>query len=147
VKIIVDADGCPKGVLQSCLQQGKRRQIQVWTVANYHHQIESDNHITVDGASQEADMKVVNMTDKGDLVVTQDWGLAALILGKGARCLHPSGREYQNETIDFMLEERDMKARLRRSGGRTKGPSKRTAEEDQLFQDALIRVLEASPGI
>ncbi|MDW7672421.1 MAG: DUF188 domain-containing protein, partial [Bacillota bacterium] len=85
MKIIVDADGCPKGVLQSCLQQGKQRQIQVWTVANYHHQIESDNHITVDGASQEADMKVVNMTDKEDLVVTQDWGLAALILGKGAR--------------------------------------------------------------
>jgi uncharacterized protein len=142
VKIIVDADGCPKGVLQSCLQQGKQRQIQVWTVANYHHQIESDHHITVDGASQEADMKVVNMTDKEDLVVTQDWGLAALILGKGARCLHPSGREYQNNTIDFMLEERDLKARLRRGGGRTKGPARRTAEEDQRFQASLIRVLE-----
>ncbi|MDW7670987.1 MAG: DUF188 domain-containing protein, partial [Bacillota bacterium] len=63
--------------------------------------------------------------------------------GKGARCLHPSGREYQNNTIDFMLEERDLKARLRRGGGRTKGPARRTAEEDQRFLAALIRVLEA----
>lgn len=143
MKIIVDADGCPKGVLHACLQQGKKRRVEVWTVANFHHVIQSDHHITVDGASQEADMKVVNITARGDVVITQDWGLAALVLGRGAKCLHPSGREYLNDNIDFMLEEREMKAKHRRSGGRTKGPSKRTVEEDRNFMDTLVRVLDS----
>ena len=142
MKIIVDADGCPKGVLQACLRQGNIRGIPVITVANVHHLIESDHHIVVDGGSQEADLKVVNLTDAGDVVVTQDWGLAALVLGKKARCLHPSGREYQNDTIDFMLEERDMKARFRRVGGRTRGQRKRTQEEDNRFEVVLQRLLE-----
>ncbi len=142
MKIIVDADGCPKGVLKACLQLGKRYNIIVWTVANVHHNIQSDHHIVVDGASQQADLKVMNTSKPGDLVVTQDWGLAALVLGKGCRCIHPSGKEYQNDTIDFMLEEREMKAKLRRSGGRTKGPAKRTAEEDQQFRNTLHRILE-----
>lgn len=142
MKLLVDADGCPKGALQACLKEGKKRRIEVWTVANYHHRIESDHHITVDGGSQEADMKVMNLAEAGDVVVTQDWGLAALILGKGARCLHPSGKEYRHETIDFLLEEREMKAKIRRSGGRTKGPSKRTDAENRRFHEALVKLLD-----
>lgn len=144
MKIIVDADGCPKGVLKACLQVGKPLNVPVWTVANVHHNIQSDHHIVVDGASQQADLKVMNMAESGDIVVTQDWGLAALVLGKGCRCLHPSGREYKNDTIDFMLEEREIKAKLRRSGGRTKGPSKRTEEEDLQFKETLKGILEAN---
>ena len=142
MKIIVDADGCPRSVLKNCLDIGRRKKIEVWTVANIHHRIESEHHIVVDGHSQEADMKVVNMTQNGDLVVTQDWGLAALVLGKGARCIHPSGHEYRNETIDFLLEERELKARSRRKGVRTKGPSRRTEEEDNRFLALLTRMLE-----
>ena len=142
MRIIVDADGCPKGVLKACLQVGRQLNVPVWTVANVHHNIQSDHHIVVDGASQQADLKVMNIAEVGDLVVTQDWGLAALVLGKGCRCLHPSGREYQNDTIDFMLEEREIKAKLRRGGGRTKGPSKRTIEEDVQFKMTLQRILE-----
>lgn len=142
MKIIVDADGCPKGALQACRRLGKAFKVDVWTVANVHHNIQSDHHITVDGASQEADMKVMNAASPGDVVVTQDWGLAALVLGKGCRCLHPSGSEYQNHTIDFMLEEREMKSKLRRNGGRTKGPSKRRPEEDQIFADCLQKILK-----
>jgi len=144
VKIIVDADGCPKGVLKACLQLGKLYNISVVTVANVHHNIQSDHHIVVDGASQQADLKVMNTAEPGDLVVTQDWGLAALVLGKGCRCIHPSGKEYQNDTIDFMLEEREMKAKLRRSGGRTKGPAKRTAEEDLQFTRTLQQILTSA---
>lgn len=143
MKIIVDADGCPKGVLKACLHVGRQLNVPVWTVANVHHNIQSDHHIVVDGASQQADLKVMNIAEAGDMVVTQDWGLAALVLGKGCRCLHPSGREYQNDTIDFMLEEREIKAKLRRSGGRTKGPAKRTHEEDLQFKETLKRILEA----
>lgn len=141
MKIIVDADGCPKGVLKSCLELGKQYGLIVYTVANIHHQIQSEHHITVDGASQQADLKIANMTRAADVVITQDWGLAALILGKKAFCLHPSGRQYQSETIEFLLEEREAKARFRRGGNRTKGPKKRREEEDVHFACALKRLL------
>lgn len=81
------------------------------------------------------------MTDQGDVVVTQDWGLAAMALGKGAKCLSPTGREFHSDRIAFLLEEREVKSKLRRSGGRTKGPKKRTAEDDRRFEISLERIL------
>ncbi len=141
MKIIVDADACPKGALAQCFRLGERYGIELYTVANYHHQIASPHHIVVDGDSQAADMKIANLTAAGDLVVTQDWGLAALILGKGAQCLHPNGRRYQTETIGFLLEEREAKARLRRNGQRTKGPKKREPQADEHFGRVLEELL------
>ena len=91
MKLIIDADACPKAVLACCLQEGKRYGLAVVTVASFNHQIVSDQHITVGNASQEADLKIVNLTETNDVVVTQDWGLAALVLAKKARCLSPSG--------------------------------------------------------
>ena len=100
------------------------------TVAYFSHEIESDCHITVGGDSQAADIKTVNMTERGDIVVTQDIGLAAIVLAKGGLAIGPAGQEYREENIDSALAEREIKAKFRRSGGRTKGPSKRTAEDD-----------------
>ncbi|SHJ42471.1 YaiI/YqxD family protein [Propionispora hippei] len=142
MKLIIDADACPKAVLQCCLDLGRQYQCPVWTVASFNHQIVSDHHIVVGNAAQEADVKVVNLTGAGDVVVTQDWGLAAMILGKQAYCLSPSGREYRPETMDFLLEEREMKARFRRGGGRTKGPRPRTGEDDRSFAASLERILQ-----
>lgn len=143
MKILVDADACPRSVLQLCLQLGRQKNIPVWTVASFNHDISSDHHITVGNASQEADIKLMNLSESGDIVITQDWGLAAMLLGKGARCLNPTGREYNNQTMDFLLEEREVKARLRRSGGRTKGPRKRSAADDNHFERTLLRMLES----
>ena len=141
MKILVDADACPRNVLQICLELGAKYAVQVWTVASFNHSIVSDYHVVVGDNDQETDIKVLNLTQNGDVVITQDWGLAAMALGKKARCVSPAGREFCNDTIDFLLEERDMKAKLRRSGGKTKGPSKRTAQEDQKFQDRLDAIL------
>ncbi len=148
MKILVDADACPKNVLQLCLQVGREYGVPVWTVASFNHNIVSDHHIVVGNASQEADIKVVNLSEAGDVVVTQDWGLAAMVLGKKARCLSPSGREYRPEAIEFMLEEREIKAKHRRGGGRTKGPAKRTADDDRKFAvrlRALVAQRAAAP--
>lgn len=142
MKIIIDADACPKNVLQICLKQGQKYSVPVWTVASFNHEISSDHHIVVGNSSQEADLKVMNLTEPGDIVVTQDFGLAAMVLGKKAKALGPSGREYLPETIDVLLEERELKAKFRRSGGRTKGPSKRTSDDDQFFERALVKLLE-----
>lgn len=142
MKLIVDADACPKTVLQLCRQLGTQYGYEVWTVASFNHVISSEHHIVVGDNSQEADLKVINLTQRGDVVVTQDWGLAAMTIGRGARCVSPAGREYTNERMDFMLEEREVKAKLRRGGGRTKGPAKRTAADDRKFAAGLENILK-----
>ncbi len=141
MKILVDADACPKSVFHICMNLGRKYRIPVWTVASFHHIIDSDHHVVVGNDSQEADIKIINMTDQGDVVVTQDWGLAAVALGRGAKCLSPTGLEFHSDRIAFLLEEREVKSKLRRSGGRTKGPKKRTAEDDRRFEISLERIL------
>lgn len=141
MKIVVDADACPRNVLQICFELGQAYAVQVWTVASFNHRIESEHHIMVGDSSQEADLKLINISRAGDIAVTQDWGLAAMLLARGVRCLGPSGSEYTNEKIDFLLEERNLKARHRRGGGRTRGPKKRTLEQDQWFRAALEKIL------
>jgi len=141
MKIVVDGDACPKSVLRICMNLGRKYGVPVWSVASFHHNIESDHHVLVGNASQEADIKIINMTDEGDVVVTQDQGLAAIALGKGAKCLSTTGREFRSEGIEFLLEEREIKSRVRRAGGRTKGPRRRTAEDDRRFEMCLERAL------
>jgi uncharacterized protein YaiI (UPF0178 family) len=141
LKIVVDADACPKGVLQICMKMAREYAIPVWTVASFNHNIESDNHVVVGNASQEADIRVINLAQAGDVAVTQDWGLAAMLLGKGVRCLSPGGREFSTTNIEFLLEEREAKAKFRRGGGRTKGPKKRMPEDDRKFEACLRDIL------
>jgi uncharacterized protein len=140
MKILIDADACPRSVLESCVRLGRKYDIPVWTVASFNHRIESDHLIVVGDGFQETDIKIVNLTEAGDVVVAGDWGLAAMVLGKGAKCLSPIGREFHPEKMDFLLEERDLKAKFRRGGGRTKGPRKRTSEDDRRFEISLEKV-------
>ena len=141
MKILVDADACPRPVLEMCMRLGGKYNIPVWTVASFNHNIGSDHHFVVGDDFQEADMKIMNLTEAGDVVITGDWGLAAMVLGKGAKCLSPMGREFPPEKIGFLLEEREVKARFRRGGGRTKGPKKRALEDDRRFESSLEKIL------
>jgi uncharacterized protein YaiI (UPF0178 family) len=141
MKILIDADACPRPVLQICMRLGKEYNIAVWTVASFNHDVESDHPIVVGDDFQEADMKIMNLTEAGDVVVTGDLGLAAMVLGKGAKCVSPMGRKFHPEKIGFMLEEREVKAKFRREGGRTKGPKKRTSEDDRKFELCLEKIL------
>jgi uncharacterized protein YaiI (UPF0178 family) len=147
LKIVIDADACPKNALQICLKLGRRYSVPVWTVASFNHQIESDHHVIVGNASQEADLQVMNLARAEDVAVTQDWGLAAMLLGKGVRCLSPDGREFKADSIEFLLEEREAKARFRRGGGRTRGPKKRAAADDQRFEARLESLLTAGNAV
>ncbi len=144
MKIIIDADATPKNALDICRRAAKEFSVSLVTVASFNHRIDSDCHVVVGNAPQEADTQVTNLTTRGDIVVTQDWGLAAMVLGKGAFALSPVGRIFREETIGFLLEERELKARFRRGGGRTKGPKKRTAEDDDNFKRSLYKLLEKS---
>lgn len=146
MKIIVDADACPKNALLICSRLARDYQIALHTIASFNHNISSDHHTTVGNASQETDLAVMNMTARGDIVVTQDGGLAAMVLGKGAAALSPTGKIFRKETIVFLLEERATKARVRRSGGRTRGPRKRKLEDDERFAASLRRMIEERSG-
>ena len=141
MKILVDADACPRSVLQICMEVGRKYNIPVWTVASFDHKIESDHAIVVGNDSQEADIKIMNLTETGDVVVTGDWGLAAMVVGKGAKSLSPMGKEFHQQNMEFLLEEREAKAKVRRGGGRTRGPKKRTSKDDERFASCLEKIL------
>lgn len=143
MKLIIDADACPRGALEVCRRLGRAFGVPVWTVAGFNHRIESDRHIVVGDAPEEADIAVVNATRTGDVVVTQDWGLAALVLGRKAEAVSPDGRVYRPEAMAFLLEERALKSRFRRGGGRTRGPRRRTPADDRRLEAALTRMLRA----
>lgn len=141
-KVVVDADACPKGALLIMRRLQREYGFRLITVASFNHNIEGTEHITVGDGPDEADLAIVNQAAKGDIVVTQDWGLAALVLAKGGRALSPKGHEYTPTRIEFLLDERHIKAKIRRSGGRTRGPSARTTEDDERFEAAFRRLLE-----
>lgn len=145
-KVIVDADACPRSCLKVLQKHQQRWSYRLLTVASIDHEIDNADHITVGRGRDATDLMVINHTLAGDIVVTQDWGLAALVLGKGAYALAPSGRIYSQENMDFLLEERFWKAKHRRSGGRTKGPAPRTADDDARFEQSLLQLLERAAG-
>ncbi|HBI22858.1 MAG TPA: DUF188 domain-containing protein, partial [Nitrospiraceae bacterium] len=98
--------------------------------------------IRVDSSFQAVDMAIVNAAVSGDIVVTSDFGLASIVLGKGARAISPSGRVFSERNIDTLLEKRHSAARQRRGGGRVKGPKARKKVNDDFFRNNLIRLIE-----
>lgn len=139
----MDGDACPKNVKAITGRITGKYGWEMIIIASFNHNIEENcRHVTVGNESQATDYAVINMTQKGDIVVTQDWGLAAVILGKGAMVLSPHGTVYREEKIDFLLEERHLKAAFRRAGGRTKGPSARTGADDERYKRALERLIK-----
>jgi len=142
-KIIADADACPRSVRRIIAEMAACRGWEMVTVSSLAHNIEdSPHHIMVGSEPQAADLAIHRLAGPGDVVVTQDWGLAALVLGKGAKALSPMGMIYREERLDFLLEERHLKAKFRRGGGRTKGPTPRTAQDDRNFAAALSKLME-----
>ncbi len=148
--VIIDADACPRGAADTVRRLQPRYGYRVVTVASVNHVVESwgewHEHVVSGPEPQASDLAVANRARAGDVVVTQDWGLAALVLGRGCRALSPTGFTYRPETIEMLLEERHLKAKFRRGGGRTKGPPPRTAEDELRFERALVEALAGPPG-
>ena len=144
MKILVDADACP--VVRIVEQTAERYKIPVVLLCDTNHVLQSSySEIKVIGAGADAvDFALVNQCGKGDIVVTQDYGVAAMILGKGAHGIHQSGKWYPNENIDQMLMERHLakKARMGKGKHHLKGPAKRTEDDDERFQESLCKLIE-----
>lgn len=144
MKIMIDADGCP--VVDNTVRLAKSYGVQVIIVCDTAHEFRGRGAqvITVDKGADSADLRLVNLLEKGDIAVTQDHGLAALCLSKGARALDQNGMEYTLLNIDSLLEMRYTSKKLRQSGKRMKGPKKRTIDNDRAFEDALERIIKES---
>ena len=144
MKILVDADACP--VVRIVEQTAERYKIPVVLLCDTNHVLQSSySEIKDIGAGADAvDFALVNQCGKGDIVVTQDYGVAAMILGKGAHGIHQSGKWYTNENIDQMLMERHLakKARMGKGKHHLKGPAKRTEDDDERFQESLCKLIE-----
>lgn len=102
------------------------------------------SEVVVVGAGADAvDYKLISICHKGDIVVSQDYGVAAMALGKGAYAIHQSGKWYTNDNIDQMLMERHLNKKARRSSRKChiKGPKKRTEEDDERFAQSFEKML------
>lgn len=149
MKILIDADACP--VVKITERVAKEKGIPVTLLCDTNHVLQSDysDVITVGAGADAVDFKLVSICKKGDLVVTQDYGVAAMILGKGACGIHQSGKWYTNENIDRMLMERHLakKARNAKTKHHLKGPAKRTAEDDLRFEESLRNLIDSRSGV
>lgn len=143
MEILVDADACP--VISQVESVAQKHNVPVTLLCDTSHILESEYSkvVMVDRGADSVDIILVNNCKKGDIVVTQDYGVAAMALGKGAYAIHQSGKWYTNDNIDRMLMERHLNKKARRSSGKNhiKGPKKRTPEDDEHFSESFERMI------
>ena len=161
MQILVDADACP--VVSIVERVAKEHNLPVTLLCDTNHVLSSDySEVIVVGAGADAvDYKLISICHKGDIIVSQDYGVAAMVLGKGAYAIHQSGKWYTNENIDQMLMERHLNKKARRASGKNhiKGhtmssghrfcadrsgsgdPKKRTPEDDEHFSESFEKMI------
>lgn len=148
MKIFVDADACP--VVRIVEEVAEKYGIEVTLLCDTNHILNSDySEVIVVGAGADAvDYKLISVCHKGDIVVSQDYGVAAMALGKGAYAIHQSGKWYTNENIDQMLMERHLNEKARRGTHKNhiKGPRKRTDEDDERFAQSFEKLVRMALG-
>lgn len=143
MQIYVDADACP--VVSIVEETAKKYKIPITLLCDTNHVLHSDySDVVVVGAGADAvDYKLISICHSGDIVVSQDYGVAAMALGKGAYAIHQSGKWYTNDNIDQMLMERHLNKKARRSSHKNhiKGPKKRTEEDNERFAQSFEKLI------
>jgi uncharacterized protein len=143
MKIIVDADACPgKDIIEGL---GKEYGLEIIMYCDINHVLSSDYSTIkyMDSGFQSVDMAVANEAKEMDIVVTQDFGVAAMVLGKKSLAISPKGFIYDNDNIDKLLFERHMSAKVRRGGGKTSNPKKRIKEDDERLYRNLLKLINS----
>lgn len=137
--ILVDADACP--VVRQAEAAARKYALPMTLLCDEHHVMHSDyaavRHIS--SGADAVDIALMNLCRRGDIVVTQDYGVAAMALGKGAFAIHHSGKRYTDDNIDRMLMERHLAKKARRASAKhhLRGPAKFTEEDRQRFSAAF----------
>lgn len=144
MRVFVDADACPVvGIIEKVARE---HNVPVTLLCDTNHVLSSDySEVIVVGVGADAvDYKLISICHKGDIVVSQDYGVAAMALGKGAYAIHQSGKWYTNENIDQMLMERHLNKKARRASRKNhlKGPRKRTSEDNERFRESFEKMIQ-----
>jgi uncharacterized protein YaiI (UPF0178 family) len=144
MKIYVDADACP--VVRIVEKIAEKYEIPCTLLCDTNHILYSDySEVVIVGAGADAvDFKLISLLSRGDICVSQDYGVAAMALGKGCFAIHQSGKWYTNENIDQMLMERHLAKKARRATKKhhLKGPAKRTVEDDIRFEASFEKMVQ-----
>ncbi len=142
MRILIDADGCP--VVDLAVAQAQKFQIECLLLCDTSHVFEKQGArtLTFSKGPDSVDFALVNLAQPGDIVITQDYGLAAMCLARNAFVLSQDGMEYTADNIDALLLQRHMAKKIRNAGGRLKGPSKRRPQQDEAFRDKLEEILK-----
>ena len=141
-RVYIDADGCPviRNAVRICSEYG----IPVTLVCDTSHSFRDIGAevITVGKGADSADLKLVNLINAGDIVITQDYGLAAMCLARSGICISQDGLVYDSSNIDSLLLSRHIAKKIRNSGGKLKGPHKRTVQADEKFRSVLLTIIK-----
>jgi len=137
VRIIIDGDACP--VVDITKNVAKKFNMKLILYCDYNHDIELDYGEVrkVDQSNQSVDMEILNNSQKGDLVVTNDYGLASLVLGKNVYAINGKGLIFNEKNIDHLLMQRHINSKIRRSGGKHPTAKKRDEKDDKKFENKL----------
>ena len=141
MRILIDADGCP--VVDATVMLAQEYELEciiLCDTAHYFNKAGARTVVLSQGADS-VDFALVNMVQAGDIVVTQDYGLAAMCLARRSRPINQNGMRYHEGNIDSLLASRHTARKIRRGGGRTKGPSRRTKEQDEAFVRQLRQLI------
>ena len=144
MKVLIDADACP--VVDIALKLCRQTGIPCLLLCDTAHIMHRDGAQTLifDKGADSVDFALVNRANPGDIVITQDYGLASMCLGRRVRVLHQDGWEYTLDNISGLMEQRHINKKHRLAGGRIKGPSKRTRQQDEAFATSLRALLQHS---
>ncbi|NLZ47020.1 MAG: YaiI/YqxD family protein [Clostridiales bacterium] len=145
MKILIDGDACP--VREICKRIARERNLEYVIFCDTSHVITTDyGRVVVVGKGADAvDFVLINQVNKGDVIVTQDYGVAAMALGKSAVAIHHSGMEYNNDNMDRLLLDRHLNKKQRRGSSKFRGnnPKKRTPDDDIIFEKAFVKIIDS----
>ena len=142
MKILIDADGCP--VVDITVRMANNYKVECLILCDTSHVFEKAGvtTLTFSKGADSVDFALVNLVSGGDIVITQDYGLAAMCLSKNAVVINQDGMEYTAYNIDALLLARHTAKKIRNSGGRLRGPSKRTAVQNEKYEAKLTALLD-----
>ena len=144
MKVLIDADGCP--VVDIAVQLCRQFHVPCFLLCDTANSFQKEGAQTLifDKGSDSVDYALVNRVSPGDLVVTQDYGLAAMCLARRARVLHQDGWEYTAANMDALLLVRHDSRKFRAAGGRPKAIKKRSISQNKHFACCFEGLLQTS---
>lgn len=144
MKILIDGDGCP--VIDLTIKVSKKFNIDVIIMCDTSHIFDKEGAKTMvfSKGADSVDFALINFVQKEDIVITQDYGLAAMALNKASYVINQNGLIYTNDNIDRLIYNRHISKKIRKSRGRVKGPKKRSNEDNINFEKTLVEACQKS---